>query len=195
MNVKFAIISLLTATALVFAPFLKSASVANISRCGDLDSYKVVPYLDVAVELQSMRKEDAIALLQKWAKSPKHDGQVIILCRMLFEAKKGAEFRSPLLGGPQFNGGTTMMDWPLEPITIVDDIPFVIVLGYFLAGQAEEAPSYLSYCLSNAEWTSRHYHIARKREINAALQKLLKSSVWKHRLDEWEMGMLRKQIE
>ncbi len=181
-------ILLVTASAVVAAPI-------NINRCGDLDSYRVTPYLLVASELQTLSKKDAIAQLQQLADSRKHNEQVVILCRMLFEAKENSEFRRPMLGGPQFYGNISLKDWPLEPITIIDNIPFKIVIGYMLAGHAEEAPEYLKYCLENAQWTNRIYAQRTKKDIDSAFQTLLKSNVWKKPLDQWQLGLIHQQIQ
>jgi hypothetical protein len=171
------------------------ASAADIKDCGDISSYKVAPYVALATELQALRKEDAIARLQKWATSRKYDEQIIILCRMLFEPRPGIEFRRPMLGDPQFYSETTIKDWPLEPITLVDGVPFLIVGGYVLAGLAEEGSSYLNYCLSNANWSSKQYRSVNKQEINIAFEKLLKSLAQKQPLSEWGLRLFTKQIE
>lgn len=171
------------------------ASAADIKDCGGIRSYKVEPYVALATELQSLQKEEAVARLQQWAVSQKYDEQVIILCRMLFEPRPGVEFRRPMLGGPQFFGKTTMKDWPLEPITVIDDVPFLIVNTYVLGGVAEQGPTYLNYCLSNANWTTRRYRAVSKVEIAAAFEKLLKSIPPDEQQSKWELGIISKQIE
>jgi len=171
------------------------ASAADIKDCGGIRSYKVAPYVALATELQSLPKEEAIARLQEWAVSEKYDEQVIILCRMLFEPRPGVAFRRPLLGGPQFFGKTKMTDWPLEPITVIDDVPLLIVINYMLAGVAERAPSYLNHCLSNANWTTRRFRTVSKAEIAAAFEKLLKSTPSNESQSDWEFELISKQIE
>src|SRR5882724_8067295 len=96
---------------------VQAAAPLSLDKCGDLRSYRVAPYLEVACALQALPKDGAIAQLQKWADTRNYDQQVIILCRMLFEAKDGSKFRRPMLGGPAFYGDTGMEDWPQEPIT------------------------------------------------------------------------------
>jgi len=177
---------------LTLGPF---AFAADIKDCGDIRSYRAAPYVAVATELQSLPREEAVARLRQWADSQKYDEQVIILCRMLFERRAGGEFRRPGLGGPQFYGETTTKDWPLEPITVVDDVPFLIVFGYVLAGHAEDASSYLDYCLAEAVWARRRYHAVNRREIAAALEKLLKFSAWRRPLNTSERELLTKQVE
>ena len=160
------------------------ASAADIKDCGRIGSYKIAPYMALAIELQALPKDAAVARLRKWADTHEYDEQVIILCRMLFEPRPGVEFRRPLLGGPQLYGGTTMKDWPLEPITVVDDVPFLTASSYMIAGgKPEEGTTYLNDCISTADWTSRKYRVVSHQEVTAAFEKLLKSSIWKQPLD------------
>jgi len=89
-----------------------------------------------------------------------------------------------------------MKDWPLEPITLIDDIPFLIVITYMKAGESQHGASpYLRYCISDADWTTRRYHTVTKQEIETGFQKLLNSPIWKQPLDKWELGFIRKQTE
>ena len=123
--------------------------VADLLKLPDEDDYKVDPYLRAAQSLQAMGEEKACKLLADLAvKQTRSETRTVTLCRMLFKAKSGGAFRRPLLGGPCFlAGGADANDWPLEPITIVDGVPFRVVRGYTLAGRAESSASYLVYCL------------------------------------------------
>lgn len=119
----------------------------------DNPGFKSQPYMQMANRLLMLPPDDRTELLKKWA--PKHNGPMFALCRMLFEKEGG--FRRPGLGAPIFINGENIEQWPMEPITFVDDVPFVIVLGYRLAGRPELASKYLNYCLENCEWTNRDY--------------------------------------
>lgn len=121
----------------------------------------------------------------------KYREQVIVLCRMLFEAQPGQEFRRPFIGHADFI--TRDRNWPLEPITIVDEVPFVIVSGYGGGGLPESAAKYLDYCLKNCAWTTRRYQQDDKKSISTALDKLVKSK--KSALEERSLSFLRKQVE
>src|SRR5258707_376899 len=107
--------------------------------------YAVAPYLRSAVRLQSMGRDEACKALL----ASKDDDQVFVLCRMLFTKRGASEFRRPLIGGALFLGTTDYADWSLEPIELVDGIPFLITQGYILAGVPEAAGSYLRYCMAN----------------------------------------------
>jgi len=186
---------LTTILALSVGVFAACANPADISECGDFRSYRASSYLDVANALQSEPKAVAIKQLEDWANTRKYNDQIIILCRMLFEAKPHGEFRRPMLGMFMFYGKTSYKDWPLEPITIIDDVPFEVVNGYILAGHAEEGPEYLAYCLKNTEWTNRRYQPSNKANMESALEKLLNSTIWKRQLNRDEVSSLREQIQ
>src|SRR5262245_10457955 len=92
--------------------------------------FKVDPYTRTAASLQAMSKDKANAVLLQLAKNRDQDNQVIVLCRMLYTPKANGAFRRPLIGAAHFLGGTDYKDWPLEPIELVDGVPFLITRGY-----------------------------------------------------------------
>lgn len=163
-------------------------------------------FLQAASQLQKFDIETRIKALRKLANStPYENGGIpedqsyatIILCRMLFAKKFLHEFRRPLIGSPQFIGGYKVPKhpdavnawvpsinaacalWNLEPITLVNDVPFLVVDGYLLAGHAESASHYLEYCLEHCDWSLVWYQQKSKAELNTAMQKLLASSNFK----------------
>ncbi len=117
-------------------------------------NYKVDPYIKVAGQLQDMGQQAATQQLLKLAKtaatrglsSLDYEQRTAILCRMLFIPRKGSTFERPaFLGGPSFLGGEALredqfsvrknyINWPSEPIEIVDGIPFAVVSGYGYEG-------------------------------------------------------------
>src|SRR6267142_7162901 len=68
--------------------------------------YKAAPYIRTAVALQSLDHAVALERLHVMAKSRDANARVIILCRMLFAARPGSEFRRPRIGAASFFGGT-----------------------------------------------------------------------------------------
>lgn len=184
----------LLSVALLVLTFDARASAEELAGAGDLNHFTSAPYVALAVQLQILGKDKGVAKLRGWAETRKHDEQVIVLCRMLFEPGKGGEFLPPRLGGPGFLAGTGAEDWPLEPIAIIDGIPFRIVTGYMLAGEAEGGLSYLDYCLAHTNWSIRRYRIVTDETIKAAFEKLKQSPKWKRPLTEWELSLLGKQI-
>jgi hypothetical protein len=122
------------------------------------------------------------------------DEQIIILCRMLFTKRADSEFRRPMIGGAFFFGATDYSDWSLEPIEVVDGVPFKIVRGYVLGGFPEPASSYLNYCMTACDWNRTAFREATAKELQAALDKLLSSPKWKQPLDEYDRAFLSDQI-
>src|SRR5262249_43504925 len=101
--------------------------------------YRITPYLASAQALQRMGKEKARALLTALAAKDEAfpHMRTIVLCKMLFKPMREAKFRSAGIGEPFFVGKTQVADWPLEPLAVVDGVPFYIVRSYALAGEAE----------------------------------------------------------
>ncbi len=159
--------------------------------------YKVELYLQAAWHLQKMGKDRACDMLSAFAKEKGSDERdsIIVLCRMLFTRKAGTEFRRPMIGGASFLGGTDYKDWPLEPIELVDGIPFLITRGYILGGVPESPTQYLKYCLKTCDWNPHSFASKSKAEKQAALEKLLSSEKWKRKLNEDEREFLASQIK
>jgi hypothetical protein len=128
--------------------------------------------IGAAAELQALGKDKACARLRELARHKDEDERerVFVLCRMLFVAKPGLEFRRPLIGFPHFIGGGE--DWPLEPIALVDGVPFYLVYGYSLAGYPEPAPQYVEYCIAECDWSPTRFVAKTAAEKRAALIKL-----------------------
>lgn len=182
-----------------FEPEVLEENTTNIedqNHASDMDSgnYKVDTYLKLATELQSLDRTNALARLHVIAKDFHHGTRAIILCRMLFAQRPGLDFRRPMLGGPSLLGGTDYSDWPLEPIELVDGVPFLITRGYFLAGKAEPDEWYLNYCETNCDWSNFRFTLKTERQKQEALNKLLASPKWKKPLDVYERKFLTKQI-
>jgi outer membrane protein assembly factor BamB len=157
-------------------------------------SYRVDPFLRAAVALQAMGKEKACEKLLELSTDPRRGDRVIVLCRMLF-TKKAAGIRRPMLGGPVFLAETSAMDWPLEPIELVDGVPFLITRGYELGGSPEPGEGYLKYCITACAWNDVAFTVPGPKAKQAALDKLLQSPKWKARLGDEEKKFLAAQIE
>jgi hypothetical protein len=157
--------------------------------------YKVAPYIRTAVALQALEHAAALERLHALAQSRDANARVIILCRMLFAARPGSDFRSPGIGAASFFGGTDYSDWPIEPIELVDGVPFLITGGYSVGGEGETDEQYLDYCERSCEWSSVRYSIKTKQQEREALTKLTTSAKWKKPLDAREQEFLANQIQ
>jgi hypothetical protein len=171
--------------------------VADLVKLLDDDDYKVDPYLLAAQSLQVMGEAKACKLLAALAdKQVGLEKPTVTLCRMLFKAKRGDAFRRAALGEPNFvAGGTDADDWPLEPITIVDGVPFLVVNGYTIAGKPESSISYLMYCLTECEWNDFKFKPKSRKEKKKALESLLMSPKLKGKLKDGDKDFLEAQIK
>jgi hypothetical protein len=160
-----------------------------------IENYKVDTYIQDAVRLQGQGKAEAYASLATMASKKGQRHKIYTLCRMLFTNRKGVEFRRPRIGGAAFLGRTDYSDWPLEPIEIVDGVPFLITKGYMLGGKPEYPEMYLNYCLKNCEWGGTKFTIKTEEEKQMALKRLLESTKWKAPLNKYEKQFLSDQIK
>jgi hypothetical protein len=158
-------------------------------------THKVDWYIKTATELQALGREKALDRLRIIAKEADEGLKVFVLCRMLFSGRVDTEFRRPLLGAAVFMAETTYADWPLEPIELVDGVPFHITGGYILAGRAERPSSYVEYCVKDCDWSSYQFSPKTKAEKRRALDKLLSSAKWKRSLGEHGRAFLSAQIQ
>ena len=158
-----------------------------------MGAFRVDPYIRAATALQSLGKDKASDTLLKLSKNREQVHQVVVLCRMLFVKKAKGEFRRPGIGAALFLGGTDYADWPLEPIELVDGVPFLITRGYTLLGQAEPAEKYVRYCIQQCDWNDGQFKPKTEQEKRKALDKLLASSKWKVQLNEQEKTLLSSQ--
>ncbi|MFO0969630.1 MAG: hypothetical protein U0793_29070 [Gemmataceae bacterium] len=201
---RYFVLTLLAMTASVFSGpsagatagrDVEGLSLKDLPEFNGARAYKVDPYIAVAAKLQPMGKQKGSRILAELAKDADHGDKVIVLCRMLFTAKPKGEFRRPLLGGPDFLGGTVAADWPLEPIEIIDGIPFLIVRGYNLGGKPESAASYLAMCMSECDWQTAPFNARTRGDKQKALGKLFASRKWRRPLSEEEKEFLASQVK
>lgn len=168
--------------------------------------HKVDRYLRAAIELQALGKDLACDVLLAFTKEygdlkrlaegkPVTLGyEIAVLCRMLFTNRSGSEFERPSLGGARFPGGTEYTDWPLEPIEIVDGVPFFISHSYIIAGRAFSPLIYIGYCMGNCDWSSYKFEMKSDAQKEEALKKLLVSPKWKQTLTPSDKDFFSAQI-
>lgn len=143
-------------------------SVGPEARMGEFNSRA---YLALAVELQALGPTEAGRFLHQW--SGREDGvKVIPLCRMLFVAREGRVFRGPKLGWGNSCPREDKADWPLEPIALVDGIPFLVSPRHPRMDKAETGREYLDYCLSECDWSRQRLLVPGNEAFEAALRNL-----------------------
>jgi hypothetical protein len=155
-----------------------------------LSKYKVDSYIRAAAALQSVGRERAIKQLRA-----RGGMSTFVLCRMLFTAKTGGEFRRPGIGDSYLIYGADPKDWPLQPIEVVDGVPFLVTQGGGIAGFPESSGQYLAYCAKECDWNKFEYKAKTPEEKRAALKKLLASDKVKGKLREGTDKFLEAQIE
>ena len=177
-------------------PAAAEFGVSDLFKLPD-DDYKADPYLGAARSLQTAGKEKARTLLLELAG---RDGwphtRTVTLCRMLFKAKRGSIFEPPAIGGVWFcPGGTTAEDWPLQPIAIVDGVPFRIAGAYVLGGHPEDPADYVAYCVKECDWNDFKYEPKSMEQKKKALEDLYKLPKLKGKLTDDDKEFLEAQIK
>jgi hypothetical protein len=161
-------------------------------------TFKPEPFISAAISLQAMGREAGSQALLRAAKTADFNDydKLVVLCRMLFKFREGVNYRSPSLGHRDFFGDTTFADWPLEPIELVNGYPFWIV-GLSIGGarSPDAASYYVSYCVTNCDWSTFKYRQLSVPQKRNALAKLLRSPKWNRPLDDGEQSALSSQIE
>jgi len=164
---------------------------AQLNPFAFIEDFKITHYLESAVEIQRLDLQKRADRLKEIAADPQHASELYPLCRMLFDAKPDEKFRRPLIGGPMFIDGREIANWPLEPITIRQNIPILVATGYVLGGHAEEPEKYLAYCLDKCQWRDVKYAVAEKSEIKKEVEAFIASNPKFAARAEW----LRQQAE
>jgi hypothetical protein len=122
--------------------------------------------------------------------------KAIVLCRMLFVPRGTNAFRRALIGGTDAPGGTRLQDWPLDPIEIVDGVPFLVMIGSWrLAGSPETATGYIRYCINRCDWNPVKYSMPTSKQKHDALSKFLASPKWNQPPNERERIIFENQIK
>ena len=159
------------------------------------ERFKSETFIRLAIQLQALGREKAELRLHEIARNEYTPGMAIILSRMLFKKRAGEQFTRPSIGGALFMGGTDYSDWPLEPIELIDGVPFVISRGYVIGGKPENDDEYVGYCETHADWSELQYAVPTKQQEQAALATLVTSQKWKIPLTNKERELLSRQIE
>ncbi len=145
-------------------------------------TYRVDPYIKAAAALQALGKEEALRELGDFAERNRLDivegnsayrtEPLYILCRMLFVQRKNIPFRRPGLGA----GKEDPKRNPLEPIHLINGVPFLTFQhSYLLVGAPEDPTNYLLFCITHCDWSPFRFAPKSRSEKRAALEKLLKA--------------------
>jgi hypothetical protein len=174
-----------------------NVSLADLPASFAYLAYRCDPYIRAAATLQAEGHKRACDSLSALAKDAEGGDKVIILCRMLFTPRAEREFRRPAIGDLKLFGETESTDWPLEPIELVDGVPFLVFDAPYrgLAGLAESGESYLRYCVSDCDWRPFRFVPKNSEAKEKALAKLLGCGRWRAPLEDHEVERLSGQIQ
>ena len=129
----------------------------SLNGCRSIgDGYRIAPYLALARALQEEGKDVTIAKLWHWD-GMGYEDQVVILCRMLFEAKEGQASRGPVTGSEPFLGGTSDEDWPQRPIVLHKNVPILIEEADEFGLWGRFWGSTVDYCVKSCNWREAKY--------------------------------------
>ncbi len=79
------------------------------------------------------------------------DRRLFLIARLLFKRTDGVDQMPLLKLGATSPPGGPDKDWPLFPLVVGDDVPFLMINGYNLAGAAEPSTRHIDYCERNCD--------------------------------------------
>jgi hypothetical protein len=102
---------------------------------------------------------------------------VLVLCRLAFAPEEGQTLPPLLIGLPDVAPPPgAEVEWPLFPLALVDDVPFVLVRGYLRGGLAQTPAEHVEACATTCDVRSQP--LAPGSPL-AAADVLLRSSAWR----------------
>lgn len=125
----------------------KNRDVAMLSKAPSItgDTYQCGDIIQVVNHLRQLGKDKCLAVLRDYLAAGGEHDKVLVICRLLFVNPKGWE--PPILGETVPAIGQHMAkQFPLFPIALSDRVPFLLVRGYSLKGQAESAFACVKLC-------------------------------------------------
>ena len=148
--------------------------------------YRIDRFLQLASVFQELDELDRADPLRWLARDPHHGSNIYPLCRTLFMARPGGEFRPPMIGGAMYvvdcpDG----QDWPLVPIALVEGVPILIVRGYILAGHPESPEDYLEYCLAECQWRDERFVQRDAAELRDIVQRFSHARIERQADRDW----------
>lgn len=159
-------------------------------------AYSALAVLKTAMEIQEVQSRSPVyegvgRLIRIAGKENAFCEFSIALCRMLFEAKSGSKMRHPFCGEPRLIGESDVADWPLFPIHIHQNVPFLVVMGWTVAGRQETGSDYLAYCLCECVW--RNQAVSNSNDPKQAAEHLVEFGDWRRPLTSEEEAFLLSQ--
>ena len=175
------------------------------------NNFKAIWALKTARELQNMDRDKALNVLRSWTKD-RYDMRSVIMCRMLFQGD-GKPLRGQRTRNMVFLGATPLDQWPLEPITIFQNVPIAIaflaplyegpisdpdsphLLSTSCGAICEHPSDYLEYCIQNGVWVTRLYETKTTDQIQLVLKEFINTTNWQRKLSTSERDFIMAQAQ
>jgi len=127
--------------------------------------YRCDRFMCAVNNFRSAGKDGALMALKDYVGDDRWPGypDAFILCRALFEGK----WYPPVLGEPLPHAQENSKAFPLFPLAIVDDVPFLLITGYRLGGQGDRASRMLNGC-QNRALVDHDFHYDKGKALSAA---------------------------
>jgi hypothetical protein len=163
---------------------------------GKLKAFKCDTFIKAAADLQALGEDGAIKFLSSLAPTRLELVTETILCNMLFEPPPRSNSRGPRFTAAKYMGETNEAQWPLEPIELVDGVPFLVVkAGSWTGGLSEDAAALtVQWFVDNWRWRAMKYVSKTQAEKESALTKLKASMKWVRPLADDEWRFLADQV-
>jgi hypothetical protein len=154
-------------------------------------SFNPRPLIQVVNRLHGRGREGALEFLYERSGSGGAQAEnVLLAARLLFEPSPGKALPPLELGKPDLEDPGK---FPLFPLVLYRDIPFLLITGYILGGQLRPPTAYLETCEREAI-----FRLAPLRPDDDPLRSVnefLSSDRWKNaRPEPWRDSMLRLQV-
>jgi hypothetical protein len=113
-------------------------------------AYNPLPVIRVVNALLPLGKEKALAVIEEYLRvcspwdSPAEEGLFLVL-RVMFDVPKRGYMPPMYVGAPEPAGPEDPTRLPRFPILLCEDVPLLLVYGYCLGGEAEQAESHVAY--------------------------------------------------
>ena len=125
-------------------------------------------------------EEAAVKELHQLAAKGGADGSIGLVCRILFQPKGDSPLRDARYGALMLPyNSMPLKSWPVFPLAQSGDSYFVLAQGRMLAGFAEPASKYISYCQTNGIFLKKPLPIPTREKAIEDAKALRASPEWK----------------
>lgn len=113
-----------------------------------VENYDPTTIIKTVNALQSLGKEKALLQVSNYVKQADKNQihyALFWVLRILFDLPKQLDFPTVVIGKPDIPPPDEMRKLPRYPIIIIDDVPLLVVRGYFLSGLPEPVDNHIEF--------------------------------------------------